>query len=116
MKKATENTGQKLPAENLEENSHNNSHSGEKELTVLNRMIEGTPFMMRWEKEKGYSWGMAGIKIGEWKETEEEMLNDIKKITWEKIIGVITIVVDATIKMKELQEKANNNKNYIKND
>ena len=61
MKKATENTGQKQPAENLVENSENNSHSGEKELTVLNRMIEGTPFMMRWEKEKGYSWGMAGI-------------------------------------------------------
>ena len=34
----------------------------------------------------------------------------------EKIIGVVTIVVDATTKMKELQEKANKNKNYIKND
>ena len=27
-----------------------------------------------------------------------------------------TIVVDATTKMRELQEKANKNKNYIKND
>ena len=76
MKKATENTGQKLPVENLEENSHNNSHSGEKELTVLNRMIEGTPFMMRWEKDKGYSWGMAGIKIGEWRNKR-----DLHKLT-----------------------------------
>ena len=113
MKKATEKTGQKQPAGNLEENSQNNSHSGEKELAVLNRMIEGTPFMMRWEKEKGYSWGMAGIKIGEWKETEEEMLNDMKEITWEKILGVITVVVDATMKMKELKERETN-KNYIK--
>ena len=59
---------------------------------------------------------MAGIKIGEWCESEEKMMEDIKELTWEKIIGVVTIVVDATIKMKELQEKANNNKNYIKND
>ena len=113
MKKATENTGQKQPAENLVENSENNSHSGEKELTVLNRMIEGTPFMMRWEKEKGYSWGMAGIKIGEWRKTEEEMLTDMEEITWEKILGVMTVVVDATMKMKELQERETN-KNYIK--
>ena len=62
MKKATEKTGQKLPAENLEENSENSKNYSEKELTVLNRMIEGTPFMMRWEKEKGYSWGMAVIQ------------------------------------------------------
>ena len=116
MKKVMEKTGQKQSAENLAENSENNKNYSEKELTVLNRMIEGTPFMMRWEKEKGYSWGMAGIKIGEWEETEEEMLEDIKEITWEKIIGLVTIVVDATTKMKELQEKANNNKNYIKND
>ena len=100
MKKATEKTGQKQPAENLAENSENKKQSGEKELTVLNRMIEGTPFMMRWEKEKGYSWGMAGIKIGEWQESEEKMLEDIKEITWEKIIGVMTIVVDATMKMQ----------------
>lgn len=113
MKKVMEKTGQKQPAENLEENSENNSHSGEKELTVLNRMIEGTPFMMRWEKEKGYSWGMAGIKIGEWRETEEEMLTDMEEITWEKILGVMTVVVDATMKMKELQERETN-KNYIK--
>ena len=49
MKKATENTGQKQRAENLAENSENKQQSGEKELTVLNRMIGGTPFMMRWE-------------------------------------------------------------------
>ena len=90
MKKATEKTGQKLPVENLEENSENKQQSGDKETTVLNRMIEGTPFMMRWEKEKGYSWGMAGIKIGEWQESKEKMLDDIKEITWEKIIGVMT--------------------------
>ena len=110
-----ENTGQKLSAENTAGNSENKENSSEKELTVLNRMIEGTPFMMRWEKEKGYSWGMAGIKIGEWRKTEEEMLTDMEEITWEKIIGIVTIVVDATTKMKELQEKANN-KNYVKND
>ena len=112
MKKVMEETGQKLPAENLVENSENKKQSGEKKITVLNRMIDGTPFMMRWEQEKGYSWGMAGIKIGEWQETEEEMLNDMKEITWEKILGVIT-VVDATMKMKELQERETN-KNYIK--
>ena len=115
MKKATENTGQKQPAENLAENSENKQPSGDKEITVLNRMIEGTPFMMRWEKEKGYSWGMAGIKIGEWQESKEKMLDDIKEITWEKIIGVMTIVVDATMKMQELKIKSEN-KNYIKND
>ena len=81
MKKATENTGQKQPAENLEENSENKQPSGDKEITVLNRMIEGTPFMMRWEKDKGYSWGMADIKIGEWRETEEEMLTERNKIS-----------------------------------
>ena len=113
MRKATEETGQKLPVENLEENSENKQQSGEKELTVLNRMIDGTPFMMRWEKDKGYSWGMAGIKIGEWRKTEEEMLTDMEEITWEKILGVITVVVDATMKMKELQERETN-KNYIK--
>ena len=75
MEKVMEKTGQKQPAENLEENSENKQPSGDKGITVLNRMIEGTPFMMRWEKEKGYSWGMAGIKIGEWKETEQEMYN-----------------------------------------
>ena len=112
MKKVMEETGQKLPAENLVENSENKKQSGEKEITVLNRMIDGTPFMMRWEQEKGYSWGMAGIKIGEWQETEEEMLNDMKEITWEKILGVITVVVDATMKMKELQERETN-KNYL---
>ena len=115
MKKATENTGQKQPAENLAENSENKQPSGEKELTVLNRMIEGTPFMMRWEKEKGYSYGVAGIMISRWHETEEKMLEDMAEITYEKIIAIATIVVDATMKMKELQEKANN-KNYIKND
>ena len=99
MKKVMEKTGQKLPAENLEENSDNSKNYSEKELTVLNRMIEGTPFMMRWEKEKGYSWGMAGIKIGEWRKTEEEMLTDMEEITWEKILGVMTVVVDATMKM-----------------
>ena len=113
MKEAMEKNGQKLPVENLEENSENKKQSGEKELTVLNRMIDGTPFMMRWEKDKGYSWGMAGIKIGEWRKTEEEMLTDMKEITWEKILGVITVVVDATMKMKELQERETN-KNYIK--
>ena len=101
--------------DNLAENSENKKQSGEKEFTVLNRMIDGTPFIMRWEKDKGYSWGMAGIKIGEWQESEEKMLEDIKEITWEKIIGVMTIVVDATMKMQELTKKAEN-KNYIKND
>ena len=66
MKKVMEETGQKLPAENLVENSENKKQSGEKEITVLNRMIDGTPFMMRWEKEKGYSWGIivTGKQIG----------------------------------------------------
>ena len=111
-----ENTGQKLSAENTAGNSENKESSSEKELTVLNRHIEETPFMMRWEKEKGYSYGMAGIMISRWHETEEKMLEDMAEITYEKIIAIATIVVDATIKMKELQEKANNNKNYIKND
>ena len=60
----------------MEENSENKQQSGEKELTVLNRMIEGTPFMMRWEKVKGYSWGMAGIKIGEWHETNTKSITN----------------------------------------
>ena len=41
-------------------------------------------------------------------ETFKEMLNDMKEITWEKILGVITVVVDATMKMKELQEGETN--------
>ena len=41
------------------------------------------------------------------------MLTDMEEITWEKILGVITVVVDATMKMKELQEREIN-KNYIK--
>ena len=53
--------------------------------------------------------------ISRWHETEEKMLKDMKEITYEKIVAIATIVVDATMKMKELQEKANN-KNYIKND
>ena len=108
-----ENTGQKQSVENTAGNSENKENSSEKELTVLNRNIEGTPFMMRWEKDKGYSYGMAGIMISRWHETEEKMLEDMNEITYEKIIAIATIVVDATMKMKELQEKANNNKNYI---
>lgn len=94
------------------ENTENNNNSSEKEVTVLNRHIEGTPFMMRWEKEKGYSYGMAGIMISKWHDTEENMMEDLKEITWNKVIAVATIVIDATMKMKELQEKANN-KTYI---
>lgn len=78
------------------------------EHTVLNKQIEGTPFTARWEIDKGWSWGMAGFKISEWLTSEEEMLEDVKNITWDKIIGVLTIVIDATEKMKEIVNNGNN--------
>ena len=72
MKKATEKTGQKLPAENLEENSENSKNYSEKELTVLNRMIEGTPSIVTGKKKKATVGEWQGSKQGNGKKPKKK--------------------------------------------
>lgn len=89
----------------------NNTNSSKNELTVKNSRIENTPFILRWEKEKGYSWGMAGYKVSQWYENENECLKDVKKITWDKIIAIASIISESIIKLKEIENKSNSKEN-----
>lgn len=71
-------------------------------LEQTNERIEGTPFTIRWEKDKGYSWGMPPYRISEFYKTKEELEKDYKKKNWENITGAINAMIDATLKIHNL--------------
>jgi hypothetical protein len=72
------------------------------ELTELNERIENTPLMSRWEKDNGWSFGIVGYRVSKWYETKEEMLKRVEAKEWEDILGIIGVVMDATLKLNNL--------------
>lgn len=100
----------KSQQEHTSAQSENSLLSGDKKITVLNRMIPNTPFMGRYEKEHGWSYGIAGQRISKWYESEELMLKAMKKggIDWNKLSAIIMILVDAEINRREIIKKSDN--------
>lgn len=93
-----ETQGQGLTGNSAKETNSSNSS----ELESSTERIEGTPFLRRWEKENGYSFGLGNYRISEWYKTEKEMLKKLKEKDWDTIAGLIGVVVDATLKQNNL--------------
>lgn len=83
-----------------EEKEQNNSQCSE--MLTETKKIENTPFMQRWEKEKGYSFGIGIYRLSEYYETEKQLLTAVKKIDYNIIQGMIAANIDATLKMYNL--------------
>lgn len=103
------------------ENADNSLNSGKGEITYNRSMIEGTPFTIVWDKEKGFSAGIANTKMTKWFQTEEELLEELKGIkeggiNWGLVTDLITTIVvqlDGMRKQNELVEGLAEQKQYI---
>lgn len=55
------------------------------------KKIDKTPFHV--VEENGEYWGIMGRhRLTEFKKTEEEVINELKEITWDRVIQVIMIL------------------------
>ncbi len=83
-------------------NAKETSNSKSSELETKTEKIENTPFIMRWEKENGYSFGLGNYRISRYYETETELKKELKKKEWTHIAGLIGVIVDATLRQYNL--------------
>ncbi len=72
------------------------------EMTTRTEKVNNTPFIMRWDKEDGYSYGIGNYRISRWFDKEEEMLKELYKVGWNDINGLIAAMIDATLKIHNL--------------
>lgn len=95
----------------------NNFDFSTNEITVKSEVIKGTPFVMKWMKDKGWSFGIAEYKLSEYYETREEALEklglkelkggEIVRRTktgtdYELIVNIVGIMIEKYLKAKDL--------------
>lgn len=103
------------------QNADNSLNSGKGEITYNRSSIEGTPFTVVWDKDKGFSAGIANTKMTPWYQTEEELLEKIKgikegRIDWNLMTDFVTTIIvqlDQMKKQNELVEALADQKQYI---
>lgn len=112
MEKATStNNIQDTALTNAEENETYKQQSGkeheehEENVLIERHNLEGTPFtLVRVEKE----WSVV---IGEYKlneipfKSKKEAEENAKKITWDRIVQVVTIAIEGFSKLKQIQKE-----------
>jgi len=65
-----------------------------KEL-VKRTQVDETPFTIITDTEKNVSFGVMGkYKITEDYKTEEECRSELKKITWNRLIQIVMLIID----------------------
>lgn len=112
-------TSKKLPmsAENVENNS-DYGNMEKNEMTIERTTITGTPFTKIWSKEHGWSGGIAEHRMTGWYKTEEELLEKLQgtsigQIDWDLMVGFVSILIEKTNQLKELNEKINKKQEEI---
>ncbi len=66
--------------------------------------IEGTPFQVVTSEEENVAFiSMGNYKITENRELEkkEELIKDVKKITWDRLIQVFSVLLDVELKINK---------------
>lgn len=99
----------------FEEQLHTNTHVEEKTTNKENysndapvyAKVEGTPFHVIGEKEKGYILVSGTYQLTEYLETPEKAIEYLETHTWEIVITLITMVIHMTKKIEnyELNKK-----------
>lgn len=107
-----------------EENAQQQQHSEEKnndrlhfggegtsEMTFERFRVEGTPWQAIWDKERGWSAGIAEHKITDFYETEEELKKVLKgvhedgSINWNLMFGFVDVIMQKVIDFQKFTEK-----------
>lgn len=78
----------------------NSTNSGEMETKT--ERIEGTPFLKRWHKNEGWSYGIGNYRISEFYNTEKEMMKNLQAKDWQTIVGLIGSMIDGTLKLHNI--------------
>lgn len=96
-----------------DEKNQNNSEYGRtittderSEVTTRVRQVEGTPFQMRWVKEKGWAFGIGTKRVSNWFKTEKEATREINKINWRMLTAVVEIIVEAKLELIEIEKRS----------
>ena len=100
-----------------EENNQNKQSYGKIELdersheTTKVELIENTPFMARWIKDKGWAYGIGGDRISQWFKTKEEMIKNIKKggINWVTVTAIVQSLIKHELERIEIEKRSNKN-------
>lgn len=82
----------------VEETSKSNSGN----IETITEKIENTPLLKRWEEGKGWSFGIGNYRLSEYFENEEDMLRLLEDKDYNTITGLISAMIDATLKMYNL--------------
>lgn len=99
----------------VEINTKTNTGFSETEETFRKTKIDEI-WTIIWEKEKGYSGGIANRQLTKWYKTEKEIKDYLKgskngKVDW-NLIGLVTLTLwDIQKEKEELENKINNRKN-----
>lgn len=103
--KNTISTWWKSLIQSKKEKVHNN-HSGDQiKQLVTNEEIEGTPFRLVGNKEKGYFIAFGKYKLTETEETKTAATNKLTTNQWDVLTALITSCIEATEEYKQSQSK-----------
>ena len=79
------------------------SNTTDKQVSTF-KPLEGTPFTL--VSDEGKVFGIMGkYRLTECFESEEEAEKEVKKITWDRLIQVISIMINEQDKIKNLNEE-----------
>lgn len=95
MKQTTTKQGDLLHTQSNVEETPNN-----KSTLITHNKIEGTPFYVTGNEEKGYFIRLGDYKISEAKQTEDEAIKDLEENKWNIMVNIIATVVDLHDKFK----------------
>lgn len=76
-----------------------------KDYSVNYEKVEDTPFTIAIVNEEKYFGVIGEFRVTEEHDSKEECIEDCKRITWNRIITIVSIIIDKKEEVRKINEK-----------